>query len=294
MLAAQGAPGPAEPRHRTEAPDSAAHDTVSRFGLPREPGRAEPLSELSGLAWDADEGLLYAVSDRGVLHHFRLNLSNDTILGVEPLRSRRLDGLDAEGLAVRNAANGIAGDTELLVVTEGVPRVLRVRPDGAVTGELRLPAALSDAGRFQARNRMIEAIAWHPEHGLLAAREATDENGEHRVHAADREWRFAAGAGRDSRVKALEALPDGRLALLERSRPVRGKGLLTRVRLLDPARCGGEKRCPAETLALFSSTDQSANYEGMTLVGNRQLLLVSDLASKKGAAAGFLLLGLPP
>jgi hypothetical protein len=32
----------------------------------------------------------------------------------------------------------------------------------------------------------------------------------------------------------------------------------------------------------------------MTLVGNRQLLLVSDLASKKGAAAGFLLLGLPP
>jgi len=41
-----------------------------------------PLVELSGLAWDADEGLLYAVSDRGWLFHLRPTFSDGRLRDV--------------------------------------------------------------------------------------------------------------------------------------------------------------------------------------------------------------------
>ena len=286
--------GAAPPSPAASVADPRTHDSVSRFGLMRGSSRDDQASELSGLAWDADEGILYAVSDRGLLHRFRLTVQDGTIIGVDLLSSTHLGALDTEGLAIRHAANRILGDTELLVVTEGKPQVLRMLPDGTVEGELPLPAALADRRGYRTGNRMVEAIAWHPQHGLLAAAESPASDGLHHVHAAGREWRFAAGSGRDSRVKALDTLPDGRLLILERSRPERGKGLVTRVRILALADCSEGNPCVTDTIGTFSSTDSSANYEGMTLIGDRQLLLVSDLSSRKGAAAGFLLMGLPP
>ena len=40
-------------------------------------------SELSGLAWDQDEQLLYAVSDLGHIIHFRVEVSDDKIAVLE-------------------------------------------------------------------------------------------------------------------------------------------------------------------------------------------------------------------
>ncbi|MEZ5590936.1 MAG: esterase-like activity of phytase family protein [Gammaproteobacteria bacterium] len=74
------------------------------------------LASLSALAWDEDEQILYAVSDKGVLFHLKLGFQNGMLdsaraLAAYPLTDSKQQALsypwaDAEGLAVRRAANG--------------------------------------------------------------------------------------------------------------------------------------------------------------------------------------------
>lgn len=118
----------------------------------------QSINELSGLAWDADEKLLYAVSDDGVLHHFRLEIADGRIANLEPVQSVPLRAgmapqvVNAEGLAVSNGNNGKQGDTQLLVAFEDGPAIHRFKPDGTVLGALQLPEALADAAKYSEAN----------------------------------------------------------------------------------------------------------------------------------------------
>src|SRR5512143_619940 len=51
--------------------------------LPQVAVNGLPLHELSGLAWDEDAGLLYAVSDKGLLFHLRPVFSDDRLSDVQ-------------------------------------------------------------------------------------------------------------------------------------------------------------------------------------------------------------------
>ncbi|MCM5551426.1 esterase-like activity of phytase family protein, partial [Xanthomonas hortorum pv. pelargonii] len=62
-----------------------------------------PLTELSALAWDADEQRLYALSDNGYVFHFRLTLDGDEIVRVEPVHSAAL--VDAKAGLTSDAFN---------------------------------------------------------------------------------------------------------------------------------------------------------------------------------------------
>lgn len=96
--------------------------------------------ELSGLAWDQDEEILYALSDHGHVFHVRLDFDEDTINQVEFLAAYALrdpqgaplggSSADAEGVALRNHRNGRPGDTELIVSFEREPRVQSFSPTG--------------------------------------------------------------------------------------------------------------------------------------------------------------------
>ena len=82
----------------------------------------ERIAELSGLAWDADEQRLYAISDRGVLFRFSLMLGANGQLEVEPIAASRLappagsNAVDAEGLAVTGADEQPCAVRELAVL----------------------------------------------------------------------------------------------------------------------------------------------------------------------------------
>ena len=96
--------------------------------------------ELSGLAWDADDELLYAVSDDGFLVHLRVEFRDGVLTRVylEDAYSllNRYGGTlseaysDAEGLTARHTRNGIPGDAELVVSFEREPRLVRYSPQG--------------------------------------------------------------------------------------------------------------------------------------------------------------------
>ena len=57
------------------------------------------ITELSGLAWDEDEQLLYAISDKGRVYHFRLTIKDDLIESVTPVFGAKLR--DAKGKKLR-------------------------------------------------------------------------------------------------------------------------------------------------------------------------------------------------
>lgn len=285
----------------TDASEASATVTPVRLAATTVDGQR--ISELSGLAWDRDTALGYAVSDRGVLFHFRLEADAPGEWRVEPVFAAMLrapdgselarKGLDAEGLATHNGANGNPGDTELLVATEGQPRVMRFAPDGVRRGEAALPASLSDPTRFRRANAMLEAVVDHPEHGLLVAAESAlvgEDESMHRVFAADRGWTFPVHAT-GARLKAMDVIEDGRLLVLERTRASKGPRMQSTLRIVDIANCAGADICPVDDVAVLEGHADSGNFEGMAYLGEGRVLLVSDDMGRKRGETLFRLVG---
>lgn len=261
--------------------------------------------ELSGLAWDADENRLYVISDRGALFHFRLRATANA-LGLEALGAWTLapppgsrGPVDAEGLSVRNSADGVPGNSELLVATEGQPQVIRYSTQGEVRGLEPVAGGLDARARFRGGNAMLEALGVHPVYGLLVAAEAPLEGkraAHHRLLAQGQEWLLPRAEGRNARLKAMEVLADGRLLVLERVEPARRKGgrkgLTAVLRTVDLQSCGGERVCEARTLARREGADAADNFEGMSLLGDERVLIVSDDRGKAARGSRFVLLQL--
>lgn len=249
------------------------------------------IDELSGLAWDEDEQLLYAVSDKGNVVHFRLKLDGDAITANEPIyaaalvdpeeKGSRRERFNAEGLTVQNASNGKPGDSVLVVSLESAqPSIVRFSPAGAKLGALPVPAPANDLRNYRKDKQGLESVAYHPEHGLMTAPESPlrihPEN-LHTLYARGRHWSFERYSP-DSRLKAVDMLADGTLLVLERSPVKSSKSLIASLRRVNLVACPADDVCAAEDLAVLS--DGRDNFEGMTNLGNRRVLIVSDHGGK--------------
>ncbi|MEK6550261.1 MAG: esterase-like activity of phytase family protein [Pseudomonadota bacterium] len=257
---------------------------VSRDGL--------KLSQLSGLAWDDDDGILYAISDKGVLFHLRPVFHNGSLTGLTLLRAVALRDAstqkairgrlsDSEGLDILNGRNGQRGDAVLLVSFERMPRIVRYRPDGTPLGELPLPKALKDPGDYRGGNRMLESVCHDPALGVLTAPElplAGRPGAEGTLYALDgREWRYRR-ASSDARLVAMECLGQGRVLLLEnRFGRLTGTTHVYLRRLNLPAKPGAEP-VEEELLTVFDRAHgyQLDNFEGLARHRGNRFFLVSD------------------
>lgn len=261
------------------------------------------ISELSGLAWDADEQLLYAVSDQGYVFHFRLKLAGDAIAAVEPVYAAALTDpkagatgkdFNAEGLTAVNADNGKIGDTELVVSLEGKqPGILRFNPAGTKLGELPVPPPADDVNNYRKKGRGLESVALHPAHGLMTGPESPllgQPDDRHTLYANDRQWSFVRHSP-DSRLKAFNVLPDGNLLVLERSQAGSKESLTASLRRVDLAACPQNGGCETRTLAVLPPGPD--NFEGMTLLDPHRVLLVSDNGGNTAHGTRFLLIVLP-
>lgn len=268
----------------------------------KSPG-GQSINELSGLAWVADEKLLYAVSDDGILHQFSIEVGGGKIVVLEPVLSVALNTgttpvtVNAEGMAAVNGDNGKADDTELLVAFEDGPAIHRFRPDGTWLGAVQLPETLADPSRYSEPNSRLEAVAVTATQGIVTAPEEAmmGEPGDtHTIHGLDgKRWTFATFQPKRSNLKAIEPMPDGRLLLLERTREQKGGPSVGRLRVLDPKTCGGDVPCAVENLDPGSSPLLNDNFEGMASLGGGLYLLVTD-KTRKEAPGMFALVSVKP
>ncbi len=282
-----------------------ADTASSRYVLTTPEFNGVAIHELSGLAWDADEKLLYAVSDQGFLYHFKLTLEGDTLVSVVPVFAAKLrdpsgaktpaKGFNAEGLSLTNADNAKPGDTELVVSLEGSPgpQILRFGTDGNLLGALDVPAPANAANLYVKKGRGLESVGLSATHGLMTAPESPligQPQDRHTLFANGGHWSFVRQTP-DSRLKAFDLLPDGNALVLERSRAGSKTELVASVRRVALANCTGETACATTTLAEFPKGPE--NFEGMALLDPHHLLLVSDDGGLATPATTFLLMRLP-
>lgn len=252
------------------------------------------LTGLSALAWDEDEDVLYALSDRGTLFHFLLHFDDDGLLAdARALRAVALRDVhgkpllgrwsDSEGMVARRADNGIRGDTELAVSFERAPRVLRFTPHGLPVGAVALPRRLRDPAQYRSGNRMLESLAVHPRHGLLTAPEQPMRNvsdGHVEVHALGSalHWRYPLAAEPNAALTAMEVLRDGSLLTLERGYGVFFVPVITTLRQVHVLADANGAMLQVRTVARFSTGQgwQLDNFEGLTRQRGQRILLVSD------------------
>lgn len=260
---------------------------LSQFTLPRMELNGLTLSELSGLAWDQDEQLLYVASDQGRIFHFKLKLAHEQITGVEPVfaaplvdnKGKPIKLRDSEGLFALNANNRKKGDTQLIVSFEHGPRIYRMSPQGRQVGSVPIHKDLQNSKAYRSQNAMLESVAYHPKYGFLTAPERSlkgEPNHFQTIYSAKQKWSFQAYHAENSSVTGLEVLPDQSLLVLERAWAGIFQPMVISLRRVDLAACGKAKVCEVQDLGVYSSLIQVDNFEGLTQIRDNLYLMVSD------------------
>jgi len=241
------------------------------------------VTELSGLAWDEDEGLLYAISDKGYLFHLQPVIENNVLTNVRSVaayifttkKGKRFWLRDSEGLAILNGHNGQRGDSQLVVSFERRPWIVRMTPQGKVSKIYRLPKILQEVQNYSGgNNAMLEAVTVHPKWGVLTAPEKPLK-GNHQVviySLAGQQWSFPLHSAPNSAVVALETLEDGSLLVLERAFVSVLQPLIISLRrvFLETGK--------VELIAEFNDSKgwHLDNFEGLTHQRGNYFFMVSD------------------
>jgi hypothetical protein len=281
---------------------------LDKIDLPSSSPDGGQISELSGLAWDEDEKLLYGVSDAGFLVSMRVVVEKDRLAKAEPVAVVPIEEYvgslmkltwslsDAEALVLRNSINGIAGDTKMIVALEDGPAVARFDKKGKFLAEMKLPKPLDDPSVYANSNKRLESVSEIVGHGIITVPEVPlsgEPEGTHTVYAMDgAHWRFAAEQAADSSVKDIALLPDGRQLILERTRGADGQTTLSHLRLLDLANCPPGGECPVTDIAPSDPEAMQEDFEGLARISSDLYVLVTDQAASGGVGAKMMLVRL--
>jgi len=251
-----------------------------------------PVHELSGIAWDEDENLLYAVSDEGLLYHLAITMKDkklETLDVIYATQLKDINGLplagkydDSEGLSLINADNGKKNDSELIISFEKKPRITRYSPQGMIISNVKTPNKIHKKKYFRHKNKALESVAVHPKYGILTAAEyplSSHPLSEQTIYSsAGKQWHFAASKEKNSSITGMEILPNGDALILERAYSSPLTPINIKLRRVKLEQCDKNKRCKTETIASFNGADGWLldNFEGLTHIRDNQYLIVSD------------------
>jgi hypothetical protein len=249
-------------------------------------------SQLSGLAWDEDDGILYAISDKGFLFHLRPIFKNGVLTGLKLLKAVHLRELgsdkplaasriDSEGLDILNGRNRRKGDAELLISFERFPRIVRYRTDGQAVQEYPLPAPLNDARQYQDANKMLESVCRDPRLGILTVPEVplkSERAGMTRIFSLNgKVWFYPRPEG--NRISDLECLGHNQVMVLESNFGGSIGRLKVFLKLVTlPSYPVAEIPMSTTTLVTLDSSkgQQIDNFEGLTRHRGNRFFIVSD------------------
>ena len=257
---------------------------------------ALPIVELSGIAFDTDENLLYAVSDEGMLYHIKLTIKKNKLKKLKVIYATKLKNKrgialkgkkkDSEGLSLTNANNGIKGDTKLIISFEGKPRIARYSTKGFKLSKVTIPKFLSDKKSYRGNNKALESVVNHPTYGILTAAEfplKKDDMKSQSIYSVStfspqKVWRFPASKADNSAITDIEVLPGGDLLIMERAFSNPFTPIVMNLSRLKLKQCDQKRSCKIEKIARFSSADgwRLDNFEGLTHIEGNQYLAVSD------------------
>ena len=246
------------------------------------------VSELSGLAWDRDEGVLYALSDNGYVLELQPVFAGHTLRDIlahtghrlldengKPLKYKQAD---SEGLAIENGANGKRGDTRLIVSFERVPRLARYKPDGTFMSYITLSAGLDDVTSYRSENKSLEAVTIHKTLGIVVGTETPLKESEpgtlniYSLHGAH--WSFPAHDKTSGALVDMTTLNDGKIIALERVY----EGLFSGIQITLHRVILKDKEILADEIYTFTPGEGlfNDNFEGITCLDEKHFMMISD------------------
>jgi len=277
-----------QPYEPTQANSNSKISILSIFKLTNISINGFKASELSGLAWDDDENILYALSDKGYLLHLRPVFEGTTLTDVLLLNGYALQDVkgnrlrwkqaDSEGLAIQFGDNGITGDSILFVSFERHPRVIQYKPDGLFLKELNLPTQLQDIANYQSENKSLEAITTHPTFNVLIGVEQPLKNENIKNHTifelSGNNWVIPLSSVKNSGLTGMTTFENGDLLILERGY----SGLWPTFEIALHRISFNGNNLSKETVASFLSNNGlfDDNFEGITHYRNDYFFMVSD------------------
>ncbi|BBG66405.1 hypothetical protein NNO_1702 [Hydrogenimonas sp.] len=231
-------------------------------------------SGVSGIAYDRAEKRLYAVSDFGVLYSVKMKISGGKIVKFDIKNKVRLK--DAKGRPFkdkkRSDAEGLdISGGNLLISFERGPGIALFDRDGRMIKELKLPKPLRKKSNYRGRNRMLEAVVFHPRLGILTAPEIPlkkEDRNRHTIYGKKVRFHMPATGS----LTAMAVTKKGNILVLERDfDPLFRRRVIT-LSLLNPE--NGEIRL----LASLKSRDgwRLDNFEGLAHLGGDRFLMISD------------------
>ena len=264
--------------------------SISSLGISKGRINGLSVSELSGLAWDEQRKLLYAISDSGILYHIQLTIKQGKILKAKVLCAYKLRNKvghtfkrierDAEGLSLKRNQKGVV--TELIISFERKFRIARFTLQGRFLGNIKLPKNLRNKRNYQSRNKGLESVTLHPKFGVITAAELPLKTSPRHYQTLysnkGQMWHFKQSPHRNSSVTGLETLPNGDVLVLERSYSGLFSAIVISLRQVKLSACNAKRQCAVKDIAIFNSVDgwRIDNFEGLTHYRGKQYIMVSD------------------
>ena len=237
--------------------------------------------EMSGIAWDNDEQILYGISDDGYIVHMKLSISENNILkDIEILatyklkdesgNNRKEPDADAEGITLDNAKNNIKGDTILNLVLDKPARAERFSNTGDFIGSLNLHFRLNELSSNQTFE--INAVAGNAESGymFLTKERVADKN--HLIFIdSDEEHEIALDNNASINIVGADYIEDGGLYILDRAYTSILQPVNYCIRNIN-------SNMHIKDIACFSSADgwNLDNFETITHYKDKYFLIMSD------------------
>ncbi len=239
--------------------------------------------EISDIAYDRQEDILYALSDKGRIFRSRVSVKDGKIAAFKLLSAKALKGRDgrkffgkkrdSEGLALKGK--------HLYISFERKPRIIKYDKTMHFKKRLKLPKPLRKIKHYQGKNRALEALCYSKKYGFITAgeyplREQIGGYGYHDIYNMDGilcRIKRDRGVG----ITELESMEDGNLLMLQRRFEMRTFSFETTLSkvYLDAVK---EGECPVKILAWMSSKEgwNIDNYEGLTHYHDKLYFMISD------------------
>jgi len=244
-------------------------------------------AELSDVAYEAKTHTLYGVSDKGILYCFDAKFGQ-IIERLVPLRAAKLTNKKAKRFKKwKRDSEGLAldGKGRLFISFEGKAKVAWFHKNSHSFARLirkeRIPRVLRDVNNYRSKNKSLEALAWHPYYGLLAATEwplKKDDKKRQTLYALrGKQWHFRAEPEKRSGVVAMEVMDDGNVLVMERSYIDMFHPLVVTLKKVYIKGCK-KGMCRSKVLLKMNSHQgwDVDNFEGLAKVGKHRYVMVSD------------------
>lgn len=233
------------------------------------------ISELSDLVYK--NHILYALSDKGVLHKFNIDISNNKIKSLKLFSSYKLK--DKKGKKLKKKfrdSEGLAWfDGKLLISFEDQNRVMLYDVDAIAIKKIKINKKLRNNNNYKSKNSGLEGVTYSSIYGVVTSPEVPLRHYKkkyHRLYSKNKVWKFLANGD----ITALEFIDSNKIMVLLRDFDFFTRQRVSTLIELDLSKC--KDICPSKLIVKLDSNNgcNLDNFEGLTKIKDNIYLMVSD------------------